>query len=218
MRKLTGKALWVLKIFLCVFASAVFLCACAGGRGEPAAFDPASLTWGMTEEEALEALGLSEGDVTVEEEAIPAENVTAPKTLRTMNGPDMVYGETPIRLRLVFRKMEGDPAYDLGLSRVYVDIREDDPNAESALKEALSETLEAGALRWEELSPQQQEGMKAYYSSSYPGSTGFGTLEMLGINCVGGSSAGDGTDGVYYTISWDGQNMAAWNRYVREAS
>lgn len=112
LRKLTGKALWVLKIFLCVFASAVFLCACAGGRGEPAAFDPASLTWGMTEEEALEALGLSEGDVTVEEEAIPAENVTAPKTLRTMNG----------------------------------------------------------------------------------------------------------TDGVYYTISWDGQNMAAWNRYVREAS
>ena len=62
---------------------------------------------GMTEEETLKALGLEEKDVTVEEEEIPAENVLAPKRLRTMNGPDMTYQDVTIRLRLTFLKFVG---------------------------------------------------------------------------------------------------------------
>ena len=118
---------------------------------------------GMTEEETLKALGLEEKDVTVEEEEIPAENVLVPKRLRTMNGPDMTYQDVTIRLRLTFLKFEGEQAYDLGLSRIYVDVCTDDSNAELTLKGELAKTLEAGAL------------------------------------------------------SWDGENMAAWNRYGKDA-
>ena len=142
---------------------AICLCACTSENAKAIAFDPAALSWGMTEEETLKALGLEEKDVTVEEEEIPAENVLAPKRLRTMNGPDMTYQDVTIRLRLTFLKFEGEQAYDLGLSRIYVDVCTDDSNAELTLKGELAKTLEAGAL------------------------------------------------------SWDGENMAAWNRYGKDA-
>ena len=207
------------KMMAAVFTGwmAICLCACTSENAKAIAFDPAVLYWGMTEEEALKALGLEEKDVTVEEENLPGDlTMRATEARRTVSGPDMMYKGVKIRLKMVFSKFEGEPAYDLGLNQIYVDICADEPNVESALDQELKQTLMGDTLGWEELNEQQKKAMKGYFSAVYP-NNGFEILEMLGINGVGGTTVRDGTDEVYYTISWDAKNMAAWNRYGKDA-
>lgn len=184
-------------------------------------FAPDSLQWGMSQQEVLKALDLKETAVKLEEEVIPAEGLQGnqpSRTLQTIICDDMYFHDIPIRASFVFVTKNSEPAWDIGLSRIYIDLLADSVETSGKLKDAVAKSSLGISIKWEDLTERQKEIMWEYYRAVYPefsGETSVKTaMEMLGINSVAGSSVKDGTDGVYGTVSWDGEYPAVWNRFV----
>lgn len=172
-----------------------------------------SLQWGMSQQEVLDALGLDETEVRMDDFFAPAEGMQPSKTLEFINCDRMYFQNVPIRVIFIFVTKNSEPAREIGLARFNIEILENSVETPDRLLNAVAKSNLGISIKWEELTEQQKEIIQEYSHAVYPESSGE-REQMPGGNVAAEISVSDGTYGVYRTIIWDGEYPAVWNRFV----
>ncbi len=202
-------------MLLLFIVSILTSCGTPRQQTEPVEFSPDVLEWGMSRQEVLGAFMLTENDVTTEEEQIPADKDRAAWTKKEILCR-FVFDQVPIQAQFVFETQHAESEWEIGLSRLYIEIFEDSGDTVSILRQAVEQSpLGTISLSWEELSKPEQQIMQEYYKAAYPGYEG-SLLEFGGITAVGGQGVSDKEE-CYYTLQWQGEYVAVWNRYAKSA-
>lgn len=172
-----------------------------------------TLEWGMTQQEVLKALNLQESDVVLEEETLPEEEKYAPRTHIIMRCNKFSFREEKVNVIFTFVKKDTDPAWDIGVSRMKIEVCEDDSGIASAIQKAFRDSNLNVSVKPEKLTEEQKAILRQYCVASYPGMNGY-LFEYDGIMSYDGIALGDEDKGVYYLVTVRAEFPAVWNRYV----
>ncbi len=173
-------------------------------------FIPDALRWGMSMDEALEALGLEDADFTTREERIPAVENTNAFLLTEISCDRFVYNGVRLKVVLSFRTQEGEPQTEVGLTRFYAGLCEDSIETLYTLRDAVDAGPLSFSIPREELTPDQLKALEFFCASAYkePGDS----FSQMGVSAGGGIGTGEEQTGIYYFYRLDGLYPAVLER------